>query len=288
MASPTVQRIAINDYHLTVYEWGEAVPNQPSVLFFHATGFHARCWDGVIRYLDGVHCYALDALGHGASDKPTPPHGWKNYGRDAAEIARKLNLTGAVGVGHSMGGNSLTRAAAAIPKAFSALVLVDPVIMPREAYVLEDYNIEGHFVLKRRRLWSSPDEMFNSFKGRGAFKTWQDDVLRDYCEYGLMPEGDGYVLACTPEVEAHIYSSSMLAVNSDIYDAVAQIDVPVRVLRCANVRLNNATDLSASPTADDVAAHFKQGVDYPLPDNTHFIPMEAPELVAQHIRELLL
>jgi lipase len=288
MASPKTQHIAVNDYHLTVYEWGEPVLNQPSVIFFHATGFHAHCWDGVIRHLDRVHCYVLDALGHGASDKPEPPHGWKNYGRDASEIVQKLNLKGAIGVGHSMGGNALTRAAAVLPEAFSALVLVDPVIMPRHYYTQEDYNIEGHFVLKRRRHWSAPEEMFNSFKGRGAFKTWQDAILRDYCKYGLVPEGEGFVLACAPEVEAHIYSSSMLVVNSDIYDAVAQIEVPVRVLRCANVRLNNATDLSASPTAEDVAAQFKHGVDYPLPDNTHFIPMESPELVAQHIRELML
>ena len=287
MASPTVQRITVDNHHLTVYEWGEPVPNQPSVIFFHATGFHARCWDGVIQHLDGVHCYALDALGHGASNKLKPPHGWKNYGRDAVEIAKKLHLKGAVGVGHSMGGNSLTRAAAAIPEAFSALLLIDPVIFPREKYTLEDYSIEGHFVLKRRRQWSSPDEMFNSFKGRGAFANWHDAILRDYCEYGLMPEGESYVLACAPEVEAHIYSSSMLAANADVYDAIDAIDVPVRVLRCANY-LSDKNDMLASPTAPDLATHFKDAADIPLADNTHFIPMESPELVAQHIHELLL
>jgi pimeloyl-ACP methyl ester carboxylesterase len=254
------------------------------VILFHATGFHARCWDGVIRHLDGVHCYAVDALGHGTSEKPDPPYGWINYGHDATALAEALKLKGAIGVGHSMGGNSVTRAAAALPDAFSALVLVDPVILPRAMYTPTDYSIDGHFVLKRRREWSSPDEMFNSFKGRGAFARWHDDILRDYCEYGLVPDGEGYVLACAPQVEAHIYMTSMLAPNADVYDAIEKVDIPVRILRCAHYMTQN--DMSASPTAPDLVTYFKNAVDIPLADNTHFIPMESPQLVAQHIREL--
>ncbi|MDQ7025617.1 MAG: alpha/beta hydrolase [Anaerolineae bacterium] len=289
MAAPKKHRILVNDSHLTVYEWGAPLADKPSVIFFHATGFHARCWDGVIRHLDCVHCYAVDARGHGTSDKPEPPHGWVQYGRDAAEVAKALGLKGAIGVGHSMGGNSLTRAAATESDVFSALVLIDPVIMPRAMYVLPDYSIEGHFVLKRRREWASADEMFTRFKGRGAFAQWQDDILRDYCEYGLLPNEDGeegYVLACAPEVEAHIYSSSVLASNIDIYDAIAKIMIPVRLLRCAKF-LSDRNDMLGSPTAPDLATTFENAADIPLQNNTHFIPMESPQLVAQHIRELL-
>lgn len=286
MESPKKHRIPVNGIHLTVYEWGEPIPDKPSVIFFHATGFHARCWDGVIRHLEGVHCYAVDARGHGTSDKPELPHGWVQYGRDVAEVAKALGLKGAIGVGHSMGGNSLTRAAAVESEVFSALILIDPVIMPRAMYMLTDYSIEGHFVLKRRREWSSSDEMFTRFKGRGAFAQWQDDILRDYCEYGLLPNGEGYVLACAPEVEAHIYSSSMLISGADVYDAIAKIETPVRLLRCANT-MSGKNDMLASPTAPDLATHFKNAVDIPLQDNTHFIPMESPQLVAQHIHDLL-
>jgi lipase len=286
MAVPQTHRIAVNDIHLTVYEWGAPVADKPSVIFSHATGFHAHCWDAVIRHLDGVHCYAVDARGHGTSDKPQPPHGWQQYGRDVAEVAQQLNLQGAIGVGHSMGGNSLTRAAASVPERFAALLLVDPVILQRHHYMMGDYTIYDHFVLKRRREWSSADEMYTSFKGRGAFATWQDEVLRDYCDYGLVPQGDGYTLACAPEVEAHIYGSHALRMNGDIYDAIALIDVPVRILRCAKY-MTGENLMLASPTAPDLATHFKNAVDVPLENNTHFIPMESPQLVAQHVNELI-
>jgi pimeloyl-ACP methyl ester carboxylesterase len=196
-----------------------------------------------------------------------------------------LNLKGAIGVGHSLGGNAVTRAAAILQGAFKALLLVDPVILPREMYVVQDYDIDGHFVLKRRREWESPDEMFNSFKGRGAFTNWRDAILRDYCQYGLMQDGNHYVLACAPEVEAHIYCTSSLAANVDIYDAIAKINMPVRVLRCATQMTDN--NMSASPTAPDLATYFSNALDIPLEDNSHFIPMESPELVATHIRELI-
>src|SRR5262249_5765046 len=149
-----------------------------------------------------------------------------------------------------------------------------------EMYRLDEYTIEGQFILRRRRQWASPDEMFASFKGRGPYAEWQDAVLRDYCQYGLIPDGDGYTLACAPEVEAHIYASAPLRANADVYGAIDQIKLPVRVLRCAKTR-QSGQEMLVSPTAPDLASKFQHGLDVLLPDNTHFIPMESPDLVAR-------
>ncbi len=286
--TPTEHPIAVNDIYLLVYEWGERLPDKPALIFFHATGFHARCWDEVIRQLSDFRCYAVDACGHGRSAKPPPPRSWQQYGQDATDLVRALGLQNAIGIGHSMGGNSVVRAAAAVPEAFQSLLLVDPVIMTEDWYAHDTYSIEGHFILNRRRHWSSSDEMVASFKGRGPFIHWNDAVLRDYCEHAILPDadGDGYVLACAPEVEAHIYSSTSSKSGMDVYDAVARIQVPVRVLRCANTVDEVGFDLMASPTAPDLASRFQNGIDFPLADNSHFIPMESPDIVARHIREL--
>lgn len=285
MIQPQQHMITSNGNQLSVYEWG-AQNAQPSVIFFHATGFHARCWGGVIQHLENIHCIAADASGHGASATPKQAHTWQAYGDDAAHIMQTFGLKGAVAIGHSMGGNSIVRAAAQITDAFASLLLIDPVILPREFYRPASYSIEGHFVLKRRREWSSADEMFNSFKGRGAFARWEDSILRDYCEYGLTLGDEGFVLACVPETEANVYSSSDLAANIDVYDAVAKINQPVRILRCTPF-FGEQRDMLASPTAPNLATYFKHAQDFELPDNTHFIPMESPQIVAQHIREML-
>ena len=58
--------------------------------------------------------------------------------------------------------------------------------------------------------------MFERFHKRPPFDLWQPQVLRDYCEYGLLPDGDGFVLACPPEIEASIYQHSN-APDSNLY-----------------------------------------------------------------------
>src|SRR5260370_13141450 len=119
---PSERKLPINGLNITVWEWpGDGAP----ILFCHATGFHGRCWDRVIRRLAGRHCYAIDFRGHGRSGKPDPPFLWRSFGEDLAELARQLGLKHAIGVGHSMGGHALTLAAALAPAAFSRLLLLD-------------------------------------------------------------------------------------------------------------------------------------------------------------------
>jgi len=268
---------------LQAYEWPG---REPAVFLAHATGFHARCWDQVVASLPGRHVFAIDMRGHGLSDKPEPPYDWSLFGLDVAAAVEALGLRGAVAAGHSKGGHAVTAAAATVPGAFSALLLVDPVILPRASYGARTEHGE-HFAARRRNRWSSPEEMFERFKDRPPFSAWRADSLRDYCRFGLVPapDGEGFVLACPPHIEAAVYAGSA---SSDIYDAVERIDIPVRVLR-ARPRGEQpiAADMSASPTAPDLARHLRRGEDVPLPHLTHFIPMQEPELVARHIEELI-
>ena len=246
---PVERRLTANGVELALFEWpGE----DPPVLFCHATGFHARCWDQVISHLPGRHCFALDSRGHGRSSKPAPPYSWRNVGEDVAHVAGNLGLSGAIGVGHSMGGHAVTLAAALAPSAFSELLLLDPVIRPEAEYVGPWQ--QAQFVAKRRNRWSSPQEMFERFEKRPPFDTWDRAVLRDYCEYGLLPDGDGYVLACPPEIEAAIYENSP-APESNIYPEIATIKIPVQVVRAGKL-LDPGNFMAASPTAPNLASRF--------------------------------
>jgi lipase len=280
MSEPNEMRIRVNDVELCVFEWeGEGRP----IFLAHATGFHARCWDQVVAHLPGRHCYAVDMRGHGRSEKPAPPYNWLDFGRDVTALVQELGLQNAVGVGHSKGGHAVTYAAAHAPGAFGSLLLVDPVIMPKAAY--KGFTPGEHFASRRRNEWASADEMYERFKDRAPFNSWQPAVLRDYCDYGVLPapSGEGFVLACPPEIEAATYLGSA---GSDIYDEIARVDIPVRVLRARAREASVLSDMSGSPTTPDLASHFSRGEDVPLPEHTHFIPMEAPELVARHILEM--
>ena len=264
---------------LALWEWPGT---GPAIFFCHATGFHARIWDQVIAALPGRHCYAIDARGHGHSSKPSPPYRWRNFGEDVAAIASELNLARAIGVGHSMGGHSVTLASALRPEAFSALLLLDPVIRDKNEYV--GPWTQAQYVAKRRNRWASPQEMFDRFENRQPFDAWDRNVLRDYCDYGLLPDGDGFVLACPPEIEAGIYENSP-APESNIYPEIARIQIPVHIVR-AGKQLDPANFMAQSPTAPGLAASFANATDLSDKAHSHFIPMEAPALTAQWIAAL--
>ena len=278
MRSPSLKTIAADGLELAVWEWeGDG----PALLFAHATGFHGRVWDEIIRAFPGRHCLALDFRGHGRSSKPDPPYPWANFGRDLAAVAECFRVGGAIGIGHSMGGHSIVAGMLQRPETFRGLLLVDPTILPRQYY--GQTPLDASFVLKRRNRWKSPDEMFERFRNRSPFAQWREEVLRDYCNYGVLPSGDDFVLACPPPVETAIYGQSN-ALDSDLYPGIPSIRIPVVVMRAKTLQERGVLVPTASPTAPGLAAEFPNGRDILLSDHTHFIPMESPELVAQEIR----
>ena len=285
---PIQRRLVVNGITLAFFEWNaEFLAHDDTILLAHATGFHARCWDRVIAHLGTRRIIAVDQRGHGRSDKVLPVH-WQDFGCDLAELIRALNLTRLIGVGHSMGGHAMTEAAAAEPERFERLVLIDPVIVSPDEYAAVGSIAMGtdwqHPTAKRRNHWASPDEMFERFKDRPPFSAWDRGVLRDYCEYGLLPDpsGDGFILACPPEFEAAVYMAARS--NADVYDSVRALDLPVLLVRVMEPPPNrNWMDFRYSPTWSGLIHHFRNGRELHLNDETHFLPMEKPEFVARLI-----
>lgn len=265
---------------IAVWEWPGA---DPPLVFTHATGFHGRIWNAVVRMLPGRHVYAADLRGHGRSDKPDPPYRWRDFGSDLAAVVRALGLRNAVGVGHSSGGHATVLAAARAPDVFRTLLVIDPTIFPPEWY--SQPRLDASFTLRRKNNWQSIEEMIERFRNRPPFAAWKPDVLRDYCEFGLLPAAHGLVLACPPPVEASIYAESN-APESDIYSEIAAVAQPVTVMRAGIERRPGVFELAASPTAADLAAKFRDGRDIVLPGQSHYIPMEVPERVVAELLTL--
>ena len=281
---PQLHILPLETVSLAVWEWpGIEDAAYPPLFFAHATGFHGRLWDAVIRMLPGRRAWAVDLRGHGRSGKPAPPYRWRAFGADAAELVRALRLRGAIGIGHSSGGHAMALAAALAPEAFRALLLIDPTIFPAQLY--RQPKLDASFTLRRQNHFGSPEEMIERFRNRAPFAAWKPEILRDYCRFGLLPEGGQLVLACPPAVEASIYAESN-APESDIYTDIAGITQPVTVVRAGLARRPDVFDLSASPTAPDLAARFRHGRDVPLPGQSHFIPMEIPERVVEEVEKL--
>lgn len=257
--------------HLAVWE---RPGSGPPLLFTHATGFHGRLWDRIPP--SHRQCFAIDLRGHGRSDKNLESYDWRRFGEDTAMVVKELGLRGAVGVGHSLGGHAMALAAAMEPSAFSSLLLIDPVIQMPDRY--DGHAKEVDFIARRRARWKSPDEMFDRFRPRAPFSTWKPEILHDYCEYGLLPDGDEFVLACPPQIEATIYERSNWP-DADISAELATIQTAATIMRSGKLMTREKFDLSASATDPNLASRMPNARDVYLPECSHFIPMEHPELV---------
>lgn len=192
------------------------------LVFVHANGFNARTYLELLRPLaERTRILAPDLRGHGLTDLPVETRGRRGWEEDhAADLAALLDAVGGPPVamsGHSMGGTASLLAARHRPDRVKRLVLLDPVIWNRAAALA--FRLPGlkrlseriplvQGALRRRRRFEDRDQAFAAYLGRGAFRGWPDAMLRDFLADGLTgaPDGQGLILACTPEWEASNYA----------------------------------------------------------------------------------
>lgn len=293
MREPREFRLDIGEVELSVYEWNSASAGGSPILLLHATGFHARCWNQVVVHLPGRHIYAVDLRFHGNSGNYGEVD-WGVLSEDIGLLLEQLDLQDVVAVGHSIGGHLATRAAAQAPERFRHLLLIDPVITTRENYQLlaqatANINAADHPVSRRRNSWRDAEEMYQRFEDREPFSTWQPEVLRDYCDYALHPENEeGYrQLLCDPVNEASVYLNQ--TGNDVILDELPHLQTPVTLLRAKGADSDFAAlaDFAASPTWPGLAQAIPDCREHYLPQLNHFIPMQDPALVAEHITSIL-
>ena len=281
--TPIEHYVTIADKRLCYFEWpGD---DDEVVLLLHATGFHARCWDQVVNLLPTkTHVIALDMVGHGRSDNQGP-FTWSDFATDTTAFVRELELERIVVAGHSMGGYCAMYAAANLQERVLSLVLVDPVVLSPDEYedqsISQAPSIEEHPIARRRNRWPSPDAMFENFKTRHPFSLWQPEVLKDYCEYGLVPVDNEYELACPPKIEASIYMGTSKKDISLYFPLIFQPTIVMRAEQRVGPR--EQMDFSKSPTWPELASILPNATDRYMPDLTHFMPMQAPARVAEEI-----
>ena len=261
--------------------WGD--PGRPvDAVFVHANGFNARTYASILSPLSAdAHVLAVDLRGHGRSTLPAPPRwrsGWGDFRDDLCLLLDRIGGPPVVMAGHSMGGTTTLLAAARRPARVRSLVLFDPVIMPRPAALYAQAPwasgalwrrlpiVQG--ALRRRAVFDSRDQALASYRGRGAFKTWPEEILADYVAEGFEDLSDGRVqLACAPAWEA----SNFAAQGADPWRAVRHVKAGVRIFRAER----GSTCRGGAAFGRRARAATVESI----PGTSHFLPMERPELV---------
>ena len=134
MSVATVEFRGDNDLTLVADEWNRDVgdPERPTILMLHGGGQNRLSWKNTGQVLadNGFHVIALDARGHGDSDRaPDGRYSLNLMVRDAAAVVDQIGRPVAL-IGASMGGlTGILLARQLGPQAVSKLVLVD--VVPR-------------------------------------------------------------------------------------------------------------------------------------------------------------
>ena len=251
----------------------------PGVVAVHATGFCKEVFRPVVAALSTLAeagaVTAIDQRGHGSSDRPDPPFDWWDLGGDVLAVTQTHDGGGRpVAVGHSAGGAAVVMAELVSPGTFSALVLVEPIIFP-PPHVRRDEGPLVDAALKRKRLFDSPAAAAENFAVKPAFAGWHPAALTEYVEHGLRPVAEGWVLACAPEVEAEFYR---MGSAHDAWDGLDQLTLPVTLVAGERSTTHHGAYL------EDLASRFGSppAVDI-VPEASHFVVMERPELIAAHV-----
>ena len=259
--------------------WGPA--DRPvDVVFLHANGFNALTYRQVLEPLGAdFRILAIDQRGHGSTTLPAEPRGrkdWLDLRDDLLDLLETVGARGPVLAGHSMGGTVSILAAAVRPSVARSLVLFDPVVIlgPRPEDISSSPMVEA--ARRRRADFADRSEAFASYRGRGAFRTWPDQMINDYLEDGLEDRpGGGVTLACSPDWEA----SGFAAHAHDTGAAIRALTSPTLILKAEQ---NSTCRLEAGDFAPPGGLDIEV-----VSGTTHFLPMERPDLVRAALAEAI-
>jgi pimeloyl-ACP methyl ester carboxylesterase len=284
---PRARRVALStptgSGEMAFLDFGRA-ERPVDAVFLHANGFNARTYRTILSPLaDRLRILAPDQRGHGATKLPTdrPRVSWNDMKEDLLALLDAMGLERVALAGHSMGGTASLLAAAEAPARVRALALFDPVIRPPGAHLIPRSDagaVQGLVggALKRRRTFASRAEAVEAYRGRGAFRTWTEAMLEDYVAAGFVDSADGSVeLACTPEWEVSNYANQ----DHDAWAAFEASVCPIHILRAASGSPGRLEDNDPRLTG---SGRIRVET---VPDTTHFLPMERPDLVRAAIIE---
>lgn len=188
---------------------------KPTIHFAHANGFPAKTYNKLFSYLeDDFHIGYLERHAHNPKFPVT--NNWQDLKEELREEIEKKYDKSVIGMGHSFGGVLHLMLAAEKPELYRSLVLLDAMIIsPISSYIIKlmrntalfDKYSPSRSTRFRRNKFSSKDEAFEHYRRKEKFAKFDEEVLRDYVEHGIVDAKDGFKLFIEPQVEAEIYKT---------------------------------------------------------------------------------
>ncbi len=219
--------------------------------------------------------------------QPYDIQNWRDLAQDMIQDLAALHPSAPViALGHSLGGIMSLYAVLQHPERFSALVLIDPVILPRRMlpliWLMRQLNQHHRSPLarrarRRRTQFESATTALQRYQGRGVFANFTPEALEGYIAGGLRSdEQGGMTLAWSAAWESRIFS----LVPVDTWDAVAKVTIPLLLIR------GKYSDLLIDRSWLQLQRHLPHAELVEL-EGSHMVPMEQPHVVAEVVQHFL-
>ena len=255
----------------------------PTVVFLHATGFLPWLWHPIARSLsERYRVVAPYFCDHRMTDPENGGLSWLQLADDLVCFLGALGIESPAMVGHSMGGAVMTIAAGRFGLPVSKMVLIEPIILPKELYTIEmqvsDHPLAGKSI-RRMNYWADRDAARRYLEKKSLFKSWDAEMLDLYLEYGMTPgRSGGLELTCHPRREAALFMGSMAY---DPWPVIHRVHCPVLVLEGEHTENRGLIDF------EKIAATFINGSHRVVSGAGHLIPMEKPKEISEIVSTFL-
>lgn len=258
----------------------------PSLHLAHANAYPPQCYRQLLQNLnDHFHVWAMEQRPLWPGQAPQDLDGWHLFARDLIRSLEQQSAQPVVGVGHSLGGVVSMIAARQRPDLFSALVLVEPVLLPPALLEMARQHPQqardipmAQRARNRRNRWPSRRKAFEHYRQKSVFERLSDEALWDYVHGGFVETPDGDLKLRFPrEWEAAIYGQPPL----DVWEVIPQITLPSLAIRGAHS--DTVGDESWQRWQElQPAARFVE-----LAECGHLAPLERPDIVGQITHDFL-
>lgn len=260
--------------------------------FAVANGFPAQTYTQLLCSLAAdYHVVSLSPRPLWGEPPPETLIGWHDGpAHDLLNGLATHNLTDVIAVGHSLGGIASILAALDEPSRFKALILLDPTIMSHqlvagmialtEADMLDQMPLAAR-AIKRQRDFASTEAAYAYFRERKLFADWPDEAVHLYAQHGTQPraDGEGVMLAWTPEWEAYIFKT----VYIPIWETLPRLRglLPTLIVRGGD------SDTYIPETAQEVREILPDATHLEIPGHGHLFPLTAPAQTAEIVRQFI-
>ena len=252
----------------------------PLAHFSHATGFCAETYSPIAEKLcRGLRVVGMDDRGHGRTTAPANPRNLKDWNVFADDLERFFAYLGepVIAMGHSRGAVASLLLAVRRPDMISALILIDPTILPfswmwwwflaKKAGLARFVPIAAR-AARRNPFWPDRETILNAYQARRPFRSWQKGFLEGYIAGGTLNTDDGRIrLSCTPAWESRCFA----VCSHDIWGKIPQIQQPTLIL------YGRESDTFLASAVKRFHAKAPHAVIKGFDNTTHFVPMERPD-----------